>query len=249
MGDENHSDGKKAEETPGCAMWNQVLLGMAVKEQGGGPHPPPPLITSFAPTPYPLPFGTGPPDLNHTVLPFLQFLVLPQSLEGLCVAIQGLEKGLSRLPSLGPAPRSQSGWNRCRKVRVPADLLDPQVPPESPCSSKGGTPGHQCCSHGFWVPSPGQGQGTSPKRQSLPCPAPLGCSASGARLRRLRARSPSASCALRARLSRVPPPGPGLPPRKSRCSSSCCRQLCPEPSARGGRQAPLPHAAAAGASG
>lgn len=102
--------------------------------------PPPPLVTSFAPTHIlstwhvPLPFAS--PFLT---LPFLlptpepaspQFLVLSlELLEGFCMAIEGLRKGChsshytTQLPGLNLAPESLQ-----ESVRVPANLLNPQVP-------------------------------------------------------------------------------------------------------------------------
>lgn len=85
---------------------------------------PPPLITSFAPTPYPLPCSIGLfliiPIFDHTLstalalrLQSLQFFTLSlRSLEGLRVAIQGLRKGChsshhtAQLPSLNLASES-----------------------------------------------------------------------------------------------------------------------------------------------
>lgn len=149
-------------------MWNQVLLGNGgVKEQWWWPISSPlPLVTSFAPTPYPLLrsislFLIVPiPDLPlTTALPLrmhsLQFLTLSLgSLEGLCMAVQGLRKGrhsphhAAQLPGLNLASESLQ-----EAVRVPADLLDPQVPSQGPLLLQGGAPGHQGCGHGLWVPS------------------------------------------------------------------------------------------------
>lgn len=103
---------EKGRGDTGCAMWNQVLLGNGrVKEQGGGPHPPTPTHYKFCSHPISSALRYWPPDLNlPTVLPFLQFLVLPSVTSGPLRGDSGPEKGLSRLPSLGPAPRSQSGF-------------------------------------------------------------------------------------------------------------------------------------------
>lgn len=157
----------------GSEMWNQVLLGNGrVKERWWWPiSPPPPLITSFTPTLYPLPcsiclFLIIPiPDIPF-LLPcpkaaFPAVLALSLgSLEGLRVAIQGLRKGChsshhtAQLPGLNLASESLQ-----EAVRVPADLLDPQVPPQSPLLLQRGAPGHEGCSHGLWVPSPRTGPG------------------------------------------------------------------------------------------
>ena len=166
---------EKGRGDTGSEMWNQVLLGNGgVKEQWRWPiSSPPPLVTSFTPTPYPLRAGQYQPLPRHprpdlpltTALPLrlhsLQFLTLSLgSLEGLCVAIQGLRKGrhsshhAAQLPGLNLASESLQ-----EAVRVPADLLDPQVPPQSPLLLQGGAPGHQGCSHGLWVPSPRAGPG------------------------------------------------------------------------------------------
>lgn len=40
---------------------------------------------------------------------------------------------------------------------MPANLLDPQISPQSSLFLQGGPPGHQGCSHGLWVPSPRAG--------------------------------------------------------------------------------------------
>lgn len=166
---------EKGRGDTGSEMWNQVLLGNGgVKEQWWWPiSSPPPLITSFAPTPYASRWCSisfflviPSPDLPlTTALPLrlrsLQFLTLSLgSLEGLRMAIQGLRKGChsshhaAQLPSLNLASESLQ-----EAVRVPADLLDPQVPPQSPLLLQGGPSGHQGCSHGLWVPSPRAGPG------------------------------------------------------------------------------------------
>ena len=175
---------EKGRGDTGCAMWNQVLLGNGrVKEQGGGPCPPTPTHYKFCSHPISSALWYWPPDLNlPNVLPFLQFLALPSgSLEGFCVAIQGLRKGChgshhsAQLPGLNLASESLQ-----EAVRVPTDLLDPQVPPQSPLFLQGGTPGHQCCSHGFWVPSPRAGprhitkapESAPPCASGVLCPGP-----------------------------------------------------------------------------
>lgn len=186
---------EKGRGDSGSEMWNQVLLGTGgVKEQWWWPISSPlPLVTSFAPTPYPSPWSislflvTPIPDLPlTTALPLrlhsLQFLTPSLgSLEGLCVAIQGLRKRrhgphhAAQLPGLNLASESLQ-----EAVRVPADLLDPQVPPQGPLLLQGGTPGHQGCGHGLRVPSPRAGPGhiakapeAAPPRSSwVLCPGP-----------------------------------------------------------------------------
>lgn len=109
------------------------------------------------------------------VFPACRILSL-RSLEGLCMAIQGLRKGChgshdaAQLPGLNLASEALQ-----ETVRMPADLLDPQVPPQSPLLLHGGAPGHQGCSHGFRVPSPRAGPGHIAK---APEAAP-GCSSGG----------------------------------------------------------------------
>lgn len=60
---------------------------------------------------------------------------------------------------------------------MPANLLDPQVPPQSPLLLQGGAPGHQSCSHSFWVPSPRTGPGHITKAPEIapPCSSGLLC--------------------------------------------------------------------------
>lgn len=105
----------------------------------------------------------------------------PGSLEGLCMAIQGLRKRrhsphhAAQLPGLNLASESLQ-----EAVRVPADLLDPQVPPQGPLLLQGGAPGHQGCGHGLRVSSPRAGPGhiakapeAAPPRSSwVLCPGP-----------------------------------------------------------------------------
>lgn len=182
MGDENHSDGKRQRRHRVCNVEPGLIRKWQSRSRVVARIPPPPLITSFAPTPYPLPFGTGLLTLTFLLsCPSCSFSFSPQSLEGLCVAIQGLRKGChgshhsAQLPGLNLASESLQ-----EAVRVPADLLDPQVPPESPLFLQGGTPGHQCCSHGFWVPSPRAGprhiteapESAPPCASGVLCPGP-----------------------------------------------------------------------------
>lgn len=177
---------EKGRGDTGSEMWNQVLLGTGgVKEQWWWPISSPlPLVTSLAPTPYPSPcsislFLVIPiPDLPlTTALPLrlrsLQFLTLSLgSLEGLRVAIQGLRKGrdgphhTAQLPGLNLASESLQ-----EAVRVPADLLDPQVPPQGPLFLQRGAPGHQGCGHGLRVPPPRAGPGhiTKAPEAAPPC--------------------------------------------------------------------------------
>lgn len=94
------------------------------------------------------------------------------------MAIQGLRKSChcshnsAQLPGLNLASESLQ-----EAIRVPANLLDPQVPPQSPLFLQGGTPGHQGCSHSFWVPSPRAGPGhiTEAPETAPPCSSGLLC--------------------------------------------------------------------------
>lgn len=69
------------------------------------------------------------------------------------MAVQGLRKGChsshhtAQLPGLNLASESLQ-----EAVRVPSDLLDSQVPSQSPLFLQRGASGHQGCSHGLWVP-------------------------------------------------------------------------------------------------
>lgn len=120
----------------------------------------------------------------------------PGSLEGLCAAVQGLRKSChgshhaAQLPGLNLASESLQ-----EAVRVPSDLLGSQVPPQSPLFLQRGAPGHQCCSHGLWVPSTRTGPGhvTKAPEAAPPCPGP--------RLERI---------CLSAPLSFLSPPGSAL---------------------------------------
>lgn len=94
------------------------------------------------------------------------------------MAIQGLRKGChcshhtAQLPGLNLASESLQ-----KAIRVPADLLDPQVPPQSPLLLQRGAPGHQGCSHGLWVPSPRAGPGhiTKSPEAAPPCSSGVLC--------------------------------------------------------------------------
>lgn len=97
------------------------------------------------------------------------------------MAIQGLRKGChsshhsAQLPGLNLASESLQ-----EAVGVPADLLDPQVPPQGPLLLQGRAPGHQGCSHGFWVSSARAGPGhiteapesAPPRSSGVLCPGP-----------------------------------------------------------------------------
>lgn len=132
---------EKGRGDSGSETWNQVLLGNGrVKSSSRGPYATTPASYKFRSHPYPLHVACASslsvliPDLTF-LLPTPepaspQFLVLSLGLlEGLCVAIEGLRKGChsshytTQLPGLNLAPESLQ-----ESVRVPANLLNPQVP-------------------------------------------------------------------------------------------------------------------------
>lgn len=89
------------------------------------------------------------------------------------MAVQGLREGChgshhtAQLTGLNLASESLQ-----EAVRVPSDLLDSQVPPQSPLFLQRGTPGHQGCSHGLWVPSTRAGPGHITKAPEAAPPRP-----------------------------------------------------------------------------
>lgn len=94
------------------------------------------------------------------------------------MAVQGLRKGChsshhsAQLPGLNLASESLQ-----EAVRMPPDLLDSQVPLQSPLFLQRGAPGHQGCSHGLWVPSTRAGPGhiaKAPEAAPL-CPSWVFC--------------------------------------------------------------------------
>lgn len=60
---------------------------------------------------------------------------------------------------------------------MPPDLLDSQIPLQSPLLLQRGAPGHQGCSHGLWVPSTRAGPGHIAKAPEAapPCPSRVLC--------------------------------------------------------------------------
>lgn len=102
------------------------------------------------------------------------------------MAVQGLRKGCHRshhtaqFPGLNLASESLE-----EAVRVPSDLLDSQVPPQSPLFLQRGAPGHQRCSHGLWVPSTRAGPGHITKAPEAAPPCPLWVLCPGPRPERL----------------------------------------------------------------
>lgn len=96
------------------------------------------------------------------------------------MAIQGLRKGChsshhtAQLPGLNLASESLQ-----EAVGVPADLLDPQIPPQGPLLLQGGSSGYQGCSHGLWVPAPRAGPGYVTEAPEATPPRPSGVLCSG----------------------------------------------------------------------